>query len=73
MAVLTPREIKLRLQREVLREIAGVWKTEDHPELADGAAAWVREIRALDARRTPHLAADSAAPAQGEIGPVAST
>ena len=48
---LAKREIKLRLQREVLQDIAGAWKTEDHPELAGGAASWVREIRALDAGR----------------------
>lgn len=48
---LAKREIKLRLQREVLRDIAGAWKAEDHPELAGGAASWVREIRALDAGR----------------------
>jgi hypothetical protein len=23
-----------------------IWKDEDHPELKDGAAAWVRKIRA---------------------------
>jgi hypothetical protein len=55
MAVLTQREIRLRLQREVLAEIAGAWKAEDHPELADGADAWVREIRALDAARFEEL------------------
>ncbi len=25
-----------------------IWKDEDHPELKDGAAAWVRKMRALD-------------------------
>lgn len=49
------REIKLRRQREVLRETAGTWKTEDHPELAEGAAAWIRQIRALDAPRLDDL------------------
>ena len=45
------REIKTRRQREVLRETAGLWKSEDHPELAQGAAAWVRQIRSLDNQR----------------------
>ncbi len=27
-----------------------IWKDEDHPELADGAAAWVREMRDEDLR-----------------------
>jgi hypothetical protein len=52
---LAQREIKLRLQREVLAEIAGAWKAEDHPELAGGAEAWVREIRALDSGRFEEL------------------
>jgi hypothetical protein len=49
---LAQREIKLRHKREVLRETAGAWKSEDHPELAQGAAAWVRQIRALDNERS---------------------
>jgi hypothetical protein len=52
---LAQREIKLRHQREVLRETAGAWKSEDHPELAQGAAAWVRQIRALDNERFEEL------------------
>ena len=49
------REIKIRHQRDVLRETAGAWKSEDHPELAQGAAAWVRQTRALDNRRFEEL------------------
>jgi hypothetical protein len=52
---LAQREIKLRHQREVLHEIAGAWKHEDHPELAQGAAAWVRQMRSLDNRRFEEL------------------
>jgi hypothetical protein len=52
---LAKREIKIRHQREVLGEIAGAWKSEDHPELAQGAAAWIRQIRALDNRRFEEL------------------
>jgi len=52
---LAQREIKIRHQREVLRETAGAWKSEDHPELAQGAAAWVREMRALDDHRFEDL------------------
>jgi hypothetical protein len=52
---LAQREIKLRLQRQALRESAGAWKPEDHPELADGGAAWVRQIRSLDSRRLEEL------------------
>jgi hypothetical protein len=49
------REIKIRHQREALRETAGAWKDQDHPELAQGAAAWVRQMRALDNGRLEEL------------------
>jgi hypothetical protein len=49
------REIKLLRQREVLRQTLGAWKSEDHPELAQGAARWVREIRARDTQRFEQL------------------
>lgn len=52
---LAQREIKLRHQREVLRETTGAWKAEDHLELAQGAAAWVRQIRAFDTQRFEDL------------------
>lgn len=52
---LAQREIKLRRQREVLQETAGAWKAEDHPELAQGAAAWVSQIRSLDSQRFEEL------------------
>jgi hypothetical protein len=52
---LAEREIKLRYQREVLRETAGAWKAEDHPELDRGSAAWVQQIRSLDTQRFDDL------------------
>jgi hypothetical protein len=42
---LARREIKLNRQRNALRAARGAWKATDHPELAEGAAKWVREIR----------------------------
>lgn len=42
---LAERELKLYEQREALREAAGCWKSEDHPELTGGAAAWVSKVR----------------------------
>ena len=42
---LAKRDIKLNRQWRALRAAAGAWKTEDHPELAGGAAKWIREIR----------------------------
>src|SRR5262245_4573067 len=32
-------------QREALRQAAGAWKDKDHPELKQGAAAWVKKLR----------------------------
>jgi hypothetical protein len=52
---LAQREIKLRRQRQALREAAGAWRDENHPELSQGAAAWVREMRSLDSRRFEEL------------------
>lgn len=42
------REVMIRRQREALRDAAGAWKDEDHPELKDGAAAWVAQLRGHD-------------------------
>ena len=44
-------EERIARQREALRAVAGAWKAEDHPELVDGAAAWVREIRQESVKR----------------------
>jgi len=38
-------------QRDALRKAIGAWKDEDHPELRDGTAAWVRRIRAESEER----------------------
>ena len=51
LADVARREIKIRQQRNALRAAKGAWKQEDHPELAQGAAAWVREIRSADGER----------------------
>ena len=55
LAELAQREIKLRRQREALRDAAGAWKDEDHPELAHGAAAWISRIRSLGSDRIEEL------------------
>ncbi len=39
------REVRRNRQREALKLSAGVWKDEDHPELAMGSAAYVEKIR----------------------------
>ncbi len=40
----------VRRQRllQLLQNKEAVWKDEDHPELAEGAAAWIRRSRAED-------------------------
>jgi hypothetical protein len=49
------REIKIQQQRNALRAAKGAWKQKDHPELAQGASAWVRQIRAADTKRFQEL------------------
>ena len=48
---LAKREIKLNRQRNALCAAKGAWKPEDHPELAQGAAQWVRDIRQESVKR----------------------
>ncbi len=52
---LAKREIKLNRQRSALRAAKGAWKAEDHPELAQGAAQWVRNIRQESLKRFEHV------------------
>ena len=40
------REIKRSRLLEVFKSEEPIWKDEDHPELKDGAAEWVRKMRA---------------------------
>ena len=49
------REVKrLRILR-ALRRARGAWKTEDHPELKHGAAAWVDKLRRSEGKRFKSL------------------
>ena len=45
LADLARREIKRRHLLEVFKTEEPIWKDEDHPELKDGAAEWVRKMR----------------------------
>jgi hypothetical protein len=45
LADLARREIKRRHLLEVFKAEQPIWKDEDHPELKDGAAEWVRKMR----------------------------
>jgi hypothetical protein len=38
-------------QRNALRKSVGAWKDKDHPELKQGSAAWVNQIRAESEER----------------------
>ena len=40
------RVIRQAKQREALAASSGSWKSQDHPELANGGAAYVEKIRA---------------------------
>jgi len=39
------RDVRRHKQRAALRRSAGAWNPADHPELADGSAAYVDRIR----------------------------
>ena len=39
------RELVRRRQLAALDAVAGAWKDKDHPELKQGAAEWVRNLR----------------------------
>jgi hypothetical protein len=45
------KEVKRRRLLALLSEPGPVWKSEDHPELKHGAAAWVRKTRREDEQR----------------------
>jgi molybdopterin synthase catalytic subunit len=40
------KETKREQLLELFKRKEPIWKDEDHPELKDGAAAWVRKIHA---------------------------
>jgi metal-responsive CopG/Arc/MetJ family transcriptional regulator len=44
VAELLRRELKRRQQLAALNAAAGTWKDEDHPELAEGGAAYVEKL-----------------------------
>ena len=47
-ADLSKREIKRQQLLQLFKRKEPIWKDTDHPELQDGAAAWVRKTRAPD-------------------------
>jgi hypothetical protein len=45
------REVMRLKQLKALDAAAGAWKDKDHPELKQGSAKWVRELRRENERR----------------------
>jgi hypothetical protein len=45
------KELMRRRQLAALDAVGGAWKDKDHPELKQGAAQWVRELRRESERR----------------------
>jgi len=45
LSELAQREIKRRRLAQFFKRKEPAWKDADHPELKDGAAAWVRKLR----------------------------
>jgi hypothetical protein len=45
-ADLSKREIRRQQLLQLFKRKEPIWKDEDHPELKDGAVAWVRKMRA---------------------------
>lgn len=39
------KDVRRNKQRQALKLTSGAWKPEDHPELAQGGAAYVEQIR----------------------------
>ena len=52
---LARREIQRRKLLAALREARGSWKSEDHPELASGSAAFVERLRQENEARLKEL------------------
>lgn len=45
------REVKRREQLDALERATGAWRDKDHPELRQGAARWVRQLRRESEKR----------------------
>jgi Arc/MetJ-type ribon-helix-helix transcriptional regulator len=59
LAEVATREVKRRKLIELLEQPGPIWKSEDHPELKGGAAAWVRKMRREDEKLRVGKAAGS--------------
>lgn len=57
-------EVSRRRLLQILRDPEPIWKDEDHPELREGAAAWVRKMRDEDERLLQEKLGDWLNPAE---------
>lgn len=55
LAEAATHELKRLKALKALDRAAGSWKDEDHPELAKGAAAWIRRLRQEGRQRRRRL------------------
>jgi len=55
LAQAAERELLRLRQIKALKAASGAWKDKDHPDLKDGAAAWVKKIRRENERRSSKL------------------
>jgi hypothetical protein len=51
-------EIRRRRLLAFLRDEEPAWKDEDHPELANGAGPWIRQLRSEGEHRIPNWQAE---------------
>lgn len=49
-------EVRRRRMMDFLNDPIPAWKDEDHPELAEGSAAWVRKLRTGKSERQKLIA-----------------
>jgi hypothetical protein len=49
-------EVKRRRMQAFLNDPVPAWKDEDHPELANGSAAWIRTLRTGKSDRQKRIA-----------------
>ena len=57
LAQAAEKELMRLRQLKALKTVAGAWKDENHPELKDGAAAWVAKLRTADESRYHRISA----------------
>ena len=55
LAQAAERELLRLRQIKALDAASGAWKDNDHPELKEGSAAWVKKIRIENERRSSKL------------------